>query len=839
MSNRSEQRSSGGVPSEVNEGRYRILFEYAPDGILIADPQGYYLDANPSICEMLGYNRQELVGLHSREIIAPQWHAEIEPTLDDLRAGSRHHRHWPFRRKDGSVFEAEVFATTMPDGNVLGMVRDISLARAHEHEILRLSRLYEALSQINHALVTHTSRDALLQRICQILAEEGGMRLAWVGWHNAATQQLEPIAVWGADADYIRAIKVYGDERPEGMGPSGISFRSGRSFVCNDMQNDPVTLPWRKEILQRSFRGSAVIPIREQDTVCGTLSVYADRPGFFHDKEMALLEEAGTNISFALNNILREEARKQAESAASNERRFSGTMLDSMPGIMYFYDAEGRFLRWNKNFETVSGYTSDEIARMHPLDFFHDEHKGMLQRRIREVFTKGESSIEAPLRCKDGTLKPHYFTGRKVYFNGMDCLVGVGIDISARQEAEAKLAESEQKYRELVELANSIILRWDAQGRVTFLNEFGQKFFGYSSEEIIGLHVMETLVPQVDSEGRDLKRLMEEICANPKAHEYNVNENVLRNGERVWISWTNKFVSDETGRVEEILSIGTNITEQRKAELAVYELNSTLEQRVIERTEALKAALVRAEAADKIKSAFLATMSHEFRTPLNSIIGFTGIILNGMTGPLNAEQTKQLNMVRGSARHLLELINDVLDISKIEAGQLEVYPQPFDLQESLERVVATVRPMAEKKGLLLQLQVAPDLAQMSSDRRRLEQILLNLLNNAIKFTERGRVVLAVEAARLPLAEAGEVAALRFCVRDSGMGIKPEDLGSLFQPFHQIDSGLTRQHEGTGLGLAICRKLALLLGGDVSASSTWGVGSEFSVILPLQSERAGA
>lgn len=834
MRSLSGQRSPGDAPSEFSEGSYRTLFEYAPDGIVIADIQGYYLDVNPSMCAMLGYTRQELVGLHSKEVVASGEHSRIEPVLDELRAGISHHHHWVFRRKDGSEFEAEVFATNLPDGNVLGVVRDISSAKAHEQEILRLSRLYEALSQINHALVTHTTRNALLQRICQILVESGGMQIAWVGWHNPESQRLQPVAVWGDEADYIRKIMVYVDERPEGMGPSGISFRTGRPFVCNDMLNDPVTLPWRAEIQRRNFRASAIIPIREHDTVRGTLSVYADKPFFFHDKEMALLEEAGTNISFALNNILREEARTQAESAASNERRFSSVMLDSMPGIMYFYDAQGRFLRWNKNFENVTGYTKEEIARMHPLDFFEEAQKEMLQTRIKEVFAQGESSVEAPLRCKDGTLKPHFFTGRKVHFNGMDCLVGVGIDITARQQAEDRLAESEQKYRELVELANSIILRWDAQGRITFLNEFGQKFFGYRSDEIIGRHVMETLVPATDSEGRDLKSLMAQICADPQAFEYNVNENIRRNGELVWVSWTNKIVSDEAGNVLEILSIGTDITERRKAELAVHELNSTLEQRVIERTEELKSALVRAEAADKIKSAFLATMSHEFRTPLNSIIGFTGIILQGLAGPLNAEQTKQLGMVRGSARHLLELINDVLDISKIEAGQLEVHAQPFDLFESMERMVASVKPMAEKKALELRMNVAPGLERMTSDRRRLEQILLNLLNNAIKFTERGSVTLTVEAASLA-SPRGEVEAVSFHVRDTGMGIKQEDLGALFQPFHQIDSGLTRHHEGTGLGLAICRKLAALLGGDVTAASVWGTGSEFSLTLPLHTE----
>lgn len=834
MKSISGNHSRHDLPSDVSEGRYRTLFEYAPDGILIANTQGYYLDANPRMCEMLGYSHHELTRLHSTEIVAPSEQQFVEPVLDEILSTNRHQRLWTFRRKDGSLFEAEVFVTTIPDGNLLGMVRDVSEARAREREITRLSNLYEALSRINHAIVLRSTRTELLQNICQTLVQQGGLSMAWAAWHNPDTQRLEPIAMAGDDAGYIQSIKVSSDQRFGGRDPAATCFSSGEPFICNNLHHNPIMSSWDDEFLHRKFKAAAAFPIRQNNQVRGVLSVYSVHTEFFHEKEIALLKEASIDVSFALDSLALEEARKQAESEVRSERRFSETMLNSMPGILYFYDAHGRFLRWNKNFEIVSGYSSEEIATMHPLDFFQEQEKALLQSRIGEVFEHGESSVEAAFLCKDGTLKPYFFTGRKVRFNDMDCLVGVGIDISDRKQAESRLAESEQKYRELVELANSIILRWDAKGRITFLNEYGQKFFGYTQEEIIGRHVIDTLVPDTDSEGRDLRSLMSQICADPMTFEHNINENARRNGERVWVAWTNKFVNDENGNIIEILSIGSDITEQRQAEIAIHELNATLEQRVIERTEALKSALLRAESADKIKSAFLATMSHEFRTPLNSIIGFTGILLQGLAGPLNEEQTKQLGMVRGSARHLLELINDVLDISKIEAGQLEVHAEPFDLRESIERVIASVKPMAEKKNLALGISIAPELSDMVSDRRRLEQILLNLINNAIKFTEQGSISLVVEPALLARTAAGRAqAAVCFRIQDTGMGIKPEDLGSLFQAFHQIDSGLTRQHEGTGLGLVICRRLAALLGGDVSAASVWGQGSEFTLLLPMR------
>jgi len=254
---------------------------------------------------------------------------------------------------------------------------------------------------------------------------------------------------------------------------------------------------------------------------------------------------------------------------------------------------------------------------------------------------------------------------------------------------------------------------------------------------------------------------------------------------------------------------------------------------------ALRVAMEAAEAADRIKSAFLATMSHELRTPLNSIIGFTGILLQGLAGPLTSEQSKQLGMVRDSARHLLALINDVLDISKIEAGELPVACESFDLARSIEKVAAIAGTLAEKKGLTLAVKVAPGVGTMVSDARRVEQVLLNLLSNAIKFSEAGSVTLHSELVsdfRLD-AQHVPVPAVRVSVVDCGIGIKPEDMPLLFVPFRQIDSALSRKHEGTGLGLAICRRLAELMGGTITAQSQWGQGSIFTVTLPLQAPAA--
>lgn len=251
-------------------------------------------------------------------------------------------------------------------------------------------------------------------------------------------------------------------------------------------------------------------------------------------------------------------------------------------------------------------------------------------------------------------------------------------------------------------------------------------------------------------------------------------------------------------------------------------INREMEQRIAERTAELAAAMEKAQAADQIKSAFLATMSHELRTPLNSIIGFTGILLMGIVGPLNDEQKKQLGMVRRSSQHLLALINDVLDISKIEAGQLQLAHEKIDLRQIIEKVEQSARPLADGKGLELGFEIAPEMESIMGDPRRVEQILLNLISNAVKFTEKGSV-------RIVCAAAEDGVTVK--VIDTGIGIKAEDLETLFKSFRQIDSGISRKYDGTGLGLSISKRLVELMGGKIWVDSAWGSGSTFGFSLP--------
>jgi signal transduction histidine kinase len=249
-----------------------------------------------------------------------------------------------------------------------------------------------------------------------------------------------------------------------------------------------------------------------------------------------------------------------------------------------------------------------------------------------------------------------------------------------------------------------------------------------------------------------------------------------------------------------------------------------LERRVEERTLELAQANEKLKELDRLKSEFLATMSHELRTPLNSIIGFSTILGQGLAGPLNHEQQKQIEMVSGSARHLLTLINDLLDLSRIESGRMELSEEEFSVSEVIFEVERMLAPMFTQKKIAYLSIVRDRALKMRGDRKRIFQVLLNLTNNAVKFTERGGVTVRAEVVGLDVC---------ISVQDTGMGIKPENLPLLFEAFRQIEGSARRVYEGTGLGLNLCKKLLELLGGRIAVESSYGQGSCFTIFLPLR------
>jgi PAS domain S-box-containing protein len=396
-------------------------------------------------------------------------------------------------------------------------------------------------------------------------------------------------------------------------------------------------------------------------------------------------------------------------------------------------------------------------------------------------------------------------------------------EVAERQRAEQTLRESEAKYRELVQNANSIILRMTPDGVVTYFNEFAQTFFGFTESEILGRNVVGTIVPYRDTASRDLSAMIQDIGQHPERYASNENENIRRNGERVWVTWTNRAIRDPEGNIVETFCVGNDISARKIAEEALRKAKEEAEAANLELEAAIERAnrmAMQAELANNAKSAFLANMSHEIRTPMNGIVGMSGLLLDT---PLTLEQREYAMTVRASAESLLELINEILDFSKIEAGKISIETTDFDLRATLEEVINLLWVRADDKGLQLGCLIHPGVpVALRGDPGRLRQILINLVGNAIKFTDRGDILVEVEAKNVTNSHA----VISVEITDSGIGIPADRQHLLFQSFSQVDASTTRRYGGTGLGLAISKQLVELMGGQIDVRSETGKGSTF-------------
>lgn len=379
-------------------------------------------------------------------------------------------------------------------------------------------------------------------------------------------------------------------------------------------------------------------------------------------------------------------------------------------------------------------------------------------------------------------------------------------DISERLIAEHKLILSERKFRGLLDSAPDAIVVADARGNIVMANQRAEQLFAYSRDELIG-QAVEVLLPERFRQGHlDLR---EGYARNHAARRMGVGRDLMarrKDGSEFSVEVSLSPIKTEEGLL--VASALRDVTQRKREEAEV------------------QAAKQAAEAAAHAKSDFLANMSHEIRTPMNAIIGMAHLALKTELTP---KQRDYLEKIRQAGDHLLRIINDILDFSKIEAGKLEIESTDFDLDALMQNIATLVREKAVAKGLELTFDVDPDIpASLRGDPLRIGQILINFANNAIKFTDRGRVLLRVE--RIDESPAGIV--LRFEVEDSGIGIAAEDRARLFSAFTQADSSTSRKYGGTGLGLAICRRLARLMGGNVGVTSTPGQGSTFWFIVRL-------
>ncbi len=521
------------------------------------------------------------------------------------------------------------------------------------------------------------------------------------------------------------------------------------------------------------------------------------------------------------------------------EERFR-SLVNHSPTKIHVKDAEGRYILINEEAARLFGVTEGEALGKDAHDLFPRALADQFSKHDRAVMETGRTvAQEERWLCDDG--EKIYLTTKfpiEDSFGRFVAVGAIGTDITDRKRAEKALQESEERFQGFAEIGSDWMWEMDADLRFSYFSDPLHKITGLPREHYLGKSRLE--VGQGDMTDDDWRRHLADLEGHRPFRDF-CYTHVKPNGEHHHWSISGEPIFGANGEFLGYRGVGSDITERKRTESALQVSKHALQERVadlekaqrrleeqgtdlVRLAEDLRVASDEAEAANRAKSEFLAAMSHELRTPLNAIIGFSEIIKDETFGPASGSRYRDYAKdINDSGQHLLDLINDILDLSKIESGVDELYVEPIDVPKIIESVLRLVQQRANQRDIAFELVVPDNLPLLIADERKLKQILANLLTNAVKFTNDGGKVTV--KTRCP--DSGFV----FQIADTGIGIAPEDIPKALSQFGQVDSDLSRQYEGTGLGLPLTKALVESHGGSLDLQSEVGVGTTITVRFP--------
>jgi PAS domain S-box-containing protein len=804
----------------ASEAQYRLLFKSNPLAMWVYDLQTRsFLAVNDAAVAEYGYTEDEFLAMTIADIRPVEDRARLDAHIQSNVGVLQHSRNWRHRRKDGTVFEVAITSHSIEFAG-----RSARLVMAHDVTAQALAERELRASEERYRGLFENASDGIV-----VLGEDRRILAA-----NA-----EYCAMVGYASEELRTMRLADlldpQEQPR-LAAAGEAWRRGHRpgpGTWLHRRKDGSQFPG--EVRTRQLPGGDMLA-----TVRDLTEIVAARRRIERQRDLYdLLSQCNQAIVKVMEpeELLRSLARLAVDRGGF-KFAWVGSLDDAgtIVPTAHFGDDGGyvQTLRFSVDpgSPDASGPASRAIREGRAVvvnDFLNDPATACWHEAARRA--QFAASAAFPIRAGGRVVAAlMLYAAEAGFFDAEICstIEEVVVDVSYALDAlrtRADLEDSRLLLRSVIDAADALVFAFDLDGRAILMNEACARAMGGPRESLIGRRRAEVM-PQATAAAheRNDRRVVES-----GTHLVVEETNDEAGRERVYLS-VKYPLRDREGRVYAVGGIATDITELRRTQLELAAANQLLEVKVAERTREAMEARVRAETADRAKTIFLTSMSHELRSPLHSIIGFTSVLIEGLEGELTKVQQDHLQIISESSHHLLAIINDLLDMSRIEAGAIPIDVAPFVIDRALQRVVQRVRLQAQEKGLALQF-IAPDSEiWLDGDERRIEQVVGNLVSNAVKYTRSGSVTVSCR-------RAGE--SLRIEVADTGPGIAKEDQGRLFKRFSQLDPSPGGIVEGAGLGLAIAAGLAEAMGGEIQLHSEPDVGSVFSLVLPLRVTEEGS
>ena len=710
------------------------------------------------------------------------------------------------------------------------VLTELSERKKAEKQVRRnlaeLELLYENALAVNQMLDPEKIVDSIIKTFGKyfamhhaliMLKEEGKEMLKLVGSFGPGLKKNELLEFQKIQRE--KNIKV-------GQGISGWVIQTGEPLRVSDVTNNPNYIPSTSNI-----KSGLYVPIKIGHKILGSIAIESETADAYTERDERLLVTIASQTAIALENaslyqkVHKELAeRKTVEKALRESQSRLQSILDNTSALVYIKDLQGKFILINNALARMVGIKSPEIIGKSPNALIRYPEAPLHAQNDRRVIEKG-----APITFEENyTLNGvtnSFLSVKFPIFNDhgkIIALCGISSDITDQKTAEEQL----RLLSYAVEQSPASVVIMDKRGNIEYVNKKFSQLTGFQLEDVMGK--AQGFLDTGSKTKEELSTLWQAVLSgNEWQGEF---QNRKKNGQFFWESSKISPVFDVNHNIQHIMEIREDITARKDAEFALRRMNIELEDRVKQRTEELHLANLSLEKASRLKDEFLANMSHELRTPLTGVLGLSEALQKGVYGDINEKQANILYTIEEGGKHLLNLINDILDLSKIEAGKMDLQPNIMSVDDVCQSSFRMVKQIATSKHQNLLLSVNPPGMAIFADPRRIKQILVNLLGNAVKFTpENGELGLEVTGN-----EKDDL--ITFTVWDQGIGISEEDIEKLFKPFVQLDSSLSRTYAGTGLGLSLAQRLAYMHGGEIKVTSKVNVGSRFSVSIPWQKAR---